>query len=356
MTQGVIYILSNRVNGMIYVGQTDNLNRRIQHHIYAATHIGTRNEGQPIVKAIREFGFDAFDCSILETIIADNDQELRKMLDERERHYISEYNSVERGYNVTYGGCGMLGYELSEDARVAISKAHTGKTISDKHKEIVRESSKRRWEDEDFRNFMSERMSGCNNPMFGVRLTGERNHNFGKPQPESVKQKISAAKKGCKGHPMSESTKMKLAQAAKLPKSEAHKKKISESLTGRINTLRRKPVVQYTRQGEYVKEWECVTEAEETLGIVHVSECANRKRNYAGGFIWRWKSDNGNIAPTPKNTRQIIQMDLNGNIINTYSSIREASKALGICYSSISAVLQGVQRKAGGYLFRYYLQ
>lgn len=209
------------------------------------------------------------------------------------------------------------------------------------------------WQNENFREYMSKRMSGKNNPMYNVRLTGERNHNFGKPMSESSKKKLSESKKGKKGHPMSEELKAKLTQCAKLPKTEEHRRKISETLTGRICPNRRKSVVQYSKDGKFIKKWESISDAENALNIVHISECVRRKRNFAGGFIWRWENDTNNVISQPKNKRPVIQMTLDGVEINEFNSIREASKKLGINYSSISAVLNGLQKKAGNYRFRY---
>ncbi len=351
--QGVVYILTNKLNGMMYIGQTENLERRIKHHLNAAKRVGSRNEGQPIVHAIREFGIDTFECSVLETVTAETKSELRNLLDEREKFYIAKYNATENGYNITIGGRGMLGYIPTESARLAISKANRGRTISEEHKDAVRQSSIRMWSNDEYRQFMSERMSGKGNPMYGVHLSGELNPNFGKPMSEETKRKLSAAKMGHPGTPLSEGHKKKLIEAAKRPKSAEHRRKLSESLKGRELLDRRKPVIQYDKKGKFIKEWTGISEAEEALGIVHVSECVLRKRNYAGGFIWRFKFDGGDILPTPKNTRRIVQMDLNGKVIREFSSIREASATLGICYSSVSAAVQGVQKKAGGFKFKY---
>ena len=351
--QGVVYILTNKLNGMMYIGQTENLERRIKHHLNAAKRVGSRNEGQPIVHAIREFGIEAFYCAVLETVNADTKEELHALLDEREKFYITKYDTINKGYNITLGGRGMFGFIPSESARLAISKANKGKIISEAHKDAVRQATIKRWNDGEFRKFMSDKMSGEGNPMYGIRLVGELNHSFGKPKSEETKRKISVAKMGHPGHPMSDETKRKLTEAAKRPKSAEHRRKLSESLKGRELLDRRKPVIQYDKKGKFIKEWTGISEAEEALGIVHVSECVCGKRNYAGGFIWRFKSDSGDILPTPKNTRRIVQMDLNGKVIREFSSIKEASATLGICYSSVSAAVQGVQKKAGGFKFKY---
>ena len=50
-----------------------------------------------------------------------------------------------------------------------------------------------------------------------------------------------------------------------------------------------KPIIQYTMNGEFVKEWPSVTDAEKSTGIDEVGRVANFKRKSAGGYVWRWK-------------------------------------------------------------------
>lgn len=56
---------------------------------------------------------------------------------------------------------------------------------------------------------------------------------------------------------------------------------------------------------------------------------------------------------TKGHKRKIIQYDLNINEIKKFDTIKEASKELNICYSSIKAVLYNKQNTAGGFIFKY---
>ena len=51
------------------------------------------------------------------------------------------------------------------------------------------------------------------------------------------------------------------------------------------------PILQFTKDGEFVKEWPSAYEAERQLGIAHQSICKCLKGRYksAGGFVWRYK-------------------------------------------------------------------
>ena len=355
MIQGIIYMFTNKINGKMYIGQTIDETRRIRRHLYAANHPdSTKNEGQPFVHALREFGFDNFDYAILERVSAENLNELRKILDEKECYYIELYDSINNGYNITRGGRGMLGYKLSEEAKVAISKRNQGRKLTESHKKTIGEAAKKMWENPEYRKYRSKIMSGENNPMYGIRLCGSLNHCYGKSMTEEQKRKISEAKKGKPGHSMSESHKEKLRKLMTgIPKTDEHKRKISEALIGRICEDKRKPVIQYTKKGIFVKEWQCICDAQTELNIVHISECANRKRNYAGGFIWRYKDDKGSIVSTPKNQRRIALIDDSDCILQEFNSIKEAAVVLGINYSNIGNVLQGYQKRTKGFRFKY---
>lgn len=52
-----------------------------------------------------------------------------------------------------------------------------------------------------------------------------------------------------------------------------------------------KAVVQYTLDGKFVKEWECISDIRRELGYSHphISQCCSGKRPKAYGFIWRYK-------------------------------------------------------------------
>lgn len=350
--KGVVYRLVNKQTGQSYIGRTFDLRKRLWGHKASANKVGTKNEGQPIVHAIRELGFEAFDVEVLyESEEFEDKKALDDLLNEKEIYFIEKYDSIANGYNRTKGGAGMLGFSLSPSSRISISKANKGRKYGEDFKEKCRIRSRKLWENEEMRKKYSEMFSGEKNPMYGVRLTGEKNHNYGKPMSEETKRKLSEAKKGKPGTPMSEENKRKLIEIAKRPKSESHRKKISETLTGTKCPNKWKPILQYSSEGIFIKEWPCISEAQEVCKTKHIAACATGKRNFAGGFIWRYKTSDDipqTIGiPKPKGNREIAQVDEAGNIIRRFSTIREASKALGLSYTGICAVLQGLQRKTG---------
>lgn len=52
----------------------------------------------------------------------------------------------------------------------------------------------------------------------------------------------------------------------------------------------------------------------------------------------------------------ILQYNLDGNFINKWDYIRQASNALGVDHSNISACCKGKQKTAYGYVWKYAYQ
>lgn len=68
-------------------------------------------------------------------------------------------------------------------------------------------------------------------------------------------------------------------------------KKCSDVLT---NGVCSKPVLQYTKDGEFVKEWDSINEVERQKGYCHskISACCRQKygRKSCYGYVWRYAS------------------------------------------------------------------
>lgn len=66
--------------------------------------------------------------------------------------------------------------------------------------------------------------------------------------------------------------------------------KIRKAKTG-VPSARRRKIFQYDLSGKFIKEWEYIQLASNTLNIkqANICKCANKQRNLAGGFIWSYK-------------------------------------------------------------------
>lgn len=53
-----------------------------------------------------------------------------------------------------------------------------------------------------------------------------------------------------------------------------------------------KPILQYDKNGNFIKEWRSIQSIRRELGFnpSHISECARGKRKYSYGFVWVFKN------------------------------------------------------------------
>ena len=65
----------------------------------------------------------------------------------------------------------------------------------------------------------------------------------------------------------------------------------SDGLNGSVNFSKSKPVLQYDKNGNFLKEWLGIKNAGENLKIAssEIGECCRGKRKTAGGYAWKFK-------------------------------------------------------------------
>lgn len=119
-----------------------------------------------------------------------------------------------------------------------------------------------------------------------------------------------------------------------------------------------KPVCQYTKDGEFVQEFQSVECAAIAIGKAKggsdISNCCNKKLKTAYGYIWRFK---GEPAPQPFTSdvlKRIEQYDFSGNLVATHQSIVDAIKSIGYGVTTcIGNNLAGRSHSAYGYVWKY---
>lgn len=189
MTDNVcgIYLITNKINGHMYVGQSVHIYERWRQHcaLYDL-------DNSLVEKAIAKYGAENFSFEIIITL--ENDTE---KLNDAEREWIAILNTYEdkNHYNITPGG-DFSPAKLPE-VRAKISKAISGENNPMYGKKHTPETKAK----------ISKANSGENNPMYGKK----RNHS------EDTRKKISKAISG-ENHPMygkklSEKTRKKMSEA-----------------------------------------------------------------------------------------------------------------------------------------------
>ena len=126
----VIYRMKNKVNNKCYIGQTNDFNKRMIGHKSDSNNKNSHSYNSPLSCAIRKYGWNNFENTILEKIPEDKDW---KYIDEREKFYIKIFQSLsnQKGYNITIGGQGCPRGNLSFEEKVKLSKIFTLEEIID---------------------------------------------------------------------------------------------------------------------------------------------------------------------------------------------------------------------------------
>lgn len=264
--------------------------------------------------AIQKYGWDNFKHDILFANLS------RKDACSKEQEMISLYDSTnpDKGYNMTKGGDGKLGYIMSDETKQKISESRIG-----------------RFTGEDNPNYNNHKLAGENNPFYGKRhtaetrellselATGRPSPNKGKTWPEEFKQKLRDA-----------------------------------------NKKRSKPVLQFDLNGILVKEYNSVSEASRLTGYnrSNISACCGGHMRIYQNCIWRFKSDyipGEKVEPTKRKKRTtkkykaVIQYDINDVLIAEYESAIQAEVMTGVKTNYIRACCNNDQKTAGGFIWRY---
>lgn len=141
-----VYMHENKINHKKYIGITkQKLEKRWQKGYGYST--------QPkFYRAILKYGWENFEHFIMCDGIS------LKEANECEKLLISQLNTIDYGYNVTYGGDGvsvkipyMLGKHHSKETKEKLSKSHKGIALSKEHVIQMGKIAKELWKDESYR-------------------------------------------------------------------------------------------------------------------------------------------------------------------------------------------------------------
>lgn len=272
-TFGIIYKVTNKINGKIYIGQTvKSLAKRKSGHLWLARKDNTHSI---FLRAINKYGEGAFDWAKI------CDCYTREELDYCENYYINFFktNNLDKGYNLVKGR-GRSGYEQSKDTKDKISKKAFerlgnpvnnpmyGKQHSEETKTLISDALKGKF-------------CGKDNPFYGKKHTkvsrskmsenrfGIKNHFYGKHLTASHRNKISEANKG-------------------RVFTKEHRKRISDSKKGKSlgsdNILSKIYIITFPDgRNEVIKGLSQFCK-DNGLSQGHMSSCANGKRKSHKGF------------------------------------------------------------------------
>jgi len=266
---GYIYKITNDINDKIYIGQTT---RSIK--VRWDAHINRANNGDKemhICSAIKKYGAEHFNIEKIEE--CEND-----ILDNREIYWIEYFNSYRCGYNSTIGGGGGSKYNHNK----IVDLWNSGYDLK-KISEICK----------------------CS-------VETVRSHIY---TIDGVQEQLVSIKYINMGTPISQYT----------------------LLGDYIKTF---PTIQdATREMGFGKS---------TLGSSLFNGYAT-----CGGFQWRYGDSTKNIGLAKGSRKAVVQLTPEGEYIKIYISLAEAERDTGVCHSNISKGCR-TGYKYGGYRWMYY--
>lgn len=179
----LIYCITNKIDGKVYVGLTTDLRSRLCKHFSEARN----NRGYRLHEAIREYGEDNFETSVL-CYCASLEEAL-----EREMEYVNLFDSNFNGYNSTLGG-NTSPYnteESLESMKAKVSKALMGRSLSEETKQKLRAGALGRKHTDEAKGKMSQSRKG--KPLSEKNKIGISNALKGRVFTETQKQNMKQA-------------------------------------------------------------------------------------------------------------------------------------------------------------------
>lgn len=113
-----VYKIRNKINGKVYIGQTNNLERRLKEHKF------DKRSRKPIHDAIKKYGFENFEVTV---------EYFGEDYNDKEKELISLYDSQnrEKGYNIQSGGQDSAGEDNPMSKITELQKAEVENLLLD---------------------------------------------------------------------------------------------------------------------------------------------------------------------------------------------------------------------------------
>lgn len=358
-----VYLHTNKINGKYYVGITSkSVNERWQN--------GYGYCGQVFYRVIKKYGWNNFDHEIIAEHLT------REEASAMEQVLILKLNSMENGYNMSPGGInqppiietrsvyqfdihGNLVNEYSSIAEASAKLGIPSPNIICSCTGKVNRAGKYIWkykdeipDIEEFKKSIDISIYDNLEPIYQFDM----NQNFIKEYSSATeanrinpKWYSNSILDSCRG-------KYKYSCGyiwrfkKDVPDIEVFKQ---TPIDFTRKTYKGKPVCQYDLNGNLIKEYTSTREAADALNCdIHTITYACSGRTKTGkGYVWKYKDKDAVIQF--KQRKCVLQFNLNGELLNEFSSVQEASKQSGYAISSITSACNGRVKSCGGYVWRY---
>lgn len=132
-----------------------------------------------------------------------------------------------------------------------------------------------------------------------------------------------------------------------------------------VSEFRWKSVLQYSKAGFFIKRHVSISAAANynNCGISKIQRVLTGERAAYKDMVFIYESDYDNrrkeiiqsrgYKREPKNKRKVLLLAENGEVLQVFKTIVSAARFVNVRPESVSRALNGIQKKAGGYCFKY---
>lgn len=143
---------------------------------------------------------------------------------------------------------------------------------------------------------------------------------------------------GSNGYKYSEESKRKISEGLKHHYQECGKPDAQKARQV-LQEKQKRAIAQYDLQGNLIAIYDSALEAYEKTGVSNKSinhvVCSQGRNKQAGGFMWRYANNAPDKIAPCSNKPYVLYLDENGKILGIFRNCSQASKATGICKSTI---------------------
>jgi len=288
-----IYLIENKINNKVYIGQTINIISRL------SAHLKQKKPNKNISNDLKYYDWSSYRFEVLEFI--NNRNDISEYLNKREQYYIDKY--IRDGYSFDkqfYNAIKNIKnskYKFTTDHRYNMSLSAKGKILSKEHRENLSKAAKKEYENS--------------------------------------------------------SNTLRLYNKDKKYRSVEHRKKVSIGIR-KVMSIK---ILQYDLDGNFMNIHNTQIEAANSINIkksYSINKCLKGISKQAYGYIWKYYSNN--YSHKIKGIRRKIRvLDYDKHKFGIFNTVYDASVTTGVDQNQIYHAMRKSSKYhySGGYYFTY---